>query len=77
MSGLRQAELIPIVKDLFEHREYSPCWYPDYRGFEDAWGNDQIGDCGNWDNCDPDCPIAKLRDAAGIRPTDHGGVDDE
>ena len=69
------AELRTIVTDLFEHREYADCWYPDHRGYEDAWGNERVGDCGNWDNCSDDCPIVKLRTAAQIKPTDHGGVD--
>ena len=72
---IKAVELREIVTELFEHREYAECWFPDYRGFEDAWGNDLVGDCGNWDNCSDDCPIVKLRTAAGIKPTDHGGVE--
>jgi len=42
-----------IVREICEHREVEPCWL------------DTDGDCGNWKECSPDCPLAKLRKLAG------------
>lgn len=53
-----------IVIELFERREYEPCWFlPDGEG-----------DCANWTTCDHGCPLVQLREAAGIRGTEDGSI---
>jgi hypothetical protein len=55
----QRPDLRPLVVDIFERREYSKCWFAD-------------GDCGNWTECNPDCSLVKLRELAGIEPTEDG-----
>jgi hypothetical protein len=62
-----QGSVKGLVKDIFNHREYSQCWYSDDEG--------DTGDCGNWPTCDPHCPLRRLADLVGIKPQADGGVD--
>lgn len=54
--------LYQITKEIFENREYSPCWFV------------SDGDCANWETCLPSCPIVQLREKAGIEGTKDGSV---
>jgi hypothetical protein len=54
-------DLRHLVIDIFERREYAQCWFAD-------------GDCGNWIGCNPDCSLVKLREMAGIEPTEDGSI---
>lgn len=64
-----------MVAELFEQRELEQCWFPDTMSFLDAWGDTRVRECGNWEECDDRCPLVLLRELAGIKPTDHGGVE--
>lgn len=55
-------QLRPIVIEMFECREYAPCWF------------DSDSDCANWTGCNPDCPLVKLREMAGIEPREDGDI---
>jgi hypothetical protein len=51
------------ITDIMGHREYEGCWF-----------NDE-GDCGNWPECSPHCPLKQMRDHVGIVPQTDGGLD--
>lgn len=57
-----KTELRKIVIELFENREHQQCWFAD------------DGDCANWDTCDSECPIVRLRQAAGIEGNAEGSL---
>ena len=52
-----------LVGAVCEWRELTPCWY------------DANGDCGNWLNCEPECPLRQLRELTGCVPQEDGGID--
>ncbi len=56
-----------MVKETYRQREFNPCWYSDENG--------DTRDCGNWKNCNPDCPLRNLGYASGLEPQKDGGVD--
>jgi len=62
-------ELRSAVIEIFERREYSPCWYSGELNSDDPYG-----DCANWTDCPAHCPLVKLRDAAGIDGRDDGSL---
>tara|TARA_R100001086_G_scaffold146208_1_gene77302 strand:- start:436 stop:690 length:255 start_codon:yes stop_codon:yes gene_type:complete len=62
-------ELRSAVIEIFERREYSPCWYSGESNSDDPYG-----DCANWTTCVPHCPIVKLREMAGIEGRKDGTV---
>jgi len=53
------------IRDIMERREYDECWYAD----------DDGGDCGNWDSCDPHCTLREMMDFVGLKPQEDGGMD--
>ena len=53
-----------LTGEICEHRELSDCWFV----------HDDPGDCGNWPNCHPHCPLKQLRDIAGFVPQEDGGL---
>lgn len=61
-------DLFEITRELFERRDLSECWFGD--SGETGYG----GDCGNWEICDPSCPLVRLRELAGVLPTNDGTV---
>ncbi len=67
--AMSRAELRSSVIEIFERREYSPCWYSGESNSDDPYG-----DCANWTDCQPQCPIVKLRELAGIDGRDDGSV---
>jgi hypothetical protein len=59
---MEQEQLKRTVIEIFERREYAPCWF------------DGDSDCANWTGCNTDCPLVKLREAAGIEPREDGNI---
>ena len=68
MTGDELSQLRAIARDLHERRQHAGCWFltetPDARS----------GDCGNWPNCQPECPLRRLREVAGYVPQEDGGL---
>ena len=52
---MRKTELEEIYKELMERRELKECWFT---GDQD---DDDYGDCFASENCDPNCPLERLR----------------
>jgi len=72
-SDAKDAEIerLPkLVGNVCDRRELEPCWFNGQTG-----DSDDDGDCGNWPECHPDCPLAQLREMAGYIPQEDGGMD--
>ncbi len=60
---MEKEQLKRMVIQIFEHREYAPCWF------------EKDTDCANWTGCNSTCPLVQLREAAGIEPRDDGNIE--
>jgi len=65
--GNERTKLRSLVMEIYERREYADCWMV-------CSGDDEPGDCANWLNCDPNCPLRQLGAMAGIEPQADGAI---
>lgn len=60
-----RAALRRIVRDIYERREFRECWWT---------GDDEYGDCGNWEHCNEGCSLCRLGRMVGMVPSEGGEV---
>lgn len=65
-----RATIRECVREIYGRMELKPCWYS-------SGDVDDDGDCANWSNCLPECPIVRLRTLAGIEGQDDGNLPKE
>ncbi len=56
-DATQQNELRSIYEDIMEMLEDGPCHHD---------RSDDPGDCANWDDCQADCALVRLRRLAGV-----------